>query len=641
MQTIRRWYIFLVCAISLNVVAWALIDMLRTFFNADDNPAFTFALPIAVTIIGLPLYLVHWLWAQRLATNEREEQESLLRQVYLYGMMVGFLIPLLLNGYDLLSYLMGRGMGLTDQTLGIFSRNSDAWQSALIDRIAVLIVLAPLWGYHWWVAGQETKTVLTFESASTLRRIYLLTLAFVGVLTVITSVSDLLLTLFRQFGDVSLSGTVLRSTTTFALARLLIGIPLWLLTWIPAQQFFARSDTGERDSAFRKFYLYALIFIAVMATTLTVGGVLAAFLMNLMGVSPDGDLRETFATLIPMAILWGYHAFVLRQDEQAATEAPRQATIRRIYLYLVAGVGLFALLGGIIGIISALIQWIDGQLMDDGLRSQIAVATAAIIIGLPVWLFPWQRAQTAARAVDGEAERRSLVRRVYLYLYLFFATIAVLGSAIYTLSRLLSLVLGEQLEGSLLTDIAQSLAFVLIGVGVWAYHGTTLRGDGQRSQQIAIQRVADWRVVILDEGEQPWVQALGTQIKALLPSIVLDIVSVLSSASSSLATANLIVAPVSVFLRGSEEVNHAIRSSTAQKLLLPTQTEGVVYVGVEQQTESDLIKEAIATIQTLAQGEIPQNSRRMSAGAIVGSVLLGIVGVILLLIIIAFVLLSR
>ncbi|HKZ70332.1 MAG TPA: DUF5671 domain-containing protein, partial [Anaerolineales bacterium] len=79
MATVRRWYIFLVCAISLHSVTWAVIALLRNLLIfGSEAPVGVIAFEIAVIIIGLPLFLVHWLWAQQLVGRDRDERESAL-----------------------------------------------------------------------------------------------------------------------------------------------------------------------------------------------------------------------------------------------------------------------------------------------------------------------------------------------------------------------------------------------------------------------------------------------------------------------------------------------------------------------------------------------------------------------------------
>ena len=82
MVTVRRWYVFLVCAVSLQPVTWAVIALLRNLFiSGRGAPVTAIAFQIAVIVIGLPVFLVHWLWAQRLAGRDADEHESALRRL--------------------------------------------------------------------------------------------------------------------------------------------------------------------------------------------------------------------------------------------------------------------------------------------------------------------------------------------------------------------------------------------------------------------------------------------------------------------------------------------------------------------------------------------------------------------------------
>lgn len=382
-------------------------------------------------------------------------------------MVASCLIPILLNGYDLLLFLMGRWLGVVDNALGIFSWMN--WEDAVRERLSIILILTPLVIYHAWWAQQDIALVQDSENATTVRRLFLLSFAFGGIVMVTTGMNELLLQLFREIGTPLFSMTTLRASMSFTTTKLFIGIPLWLWCWINAQRLFAAATVGERESAIRKFYLYALIITTFFTATVTIRGVL---IMNLLEIAHEGGWREVIATLIPATSLWGYHRSVLHRDEQVATEAPRQATVRRLHLYLIAAIGLVVLLGGVVGIISALIQ-------PSRVPGEIAVAISTILVGVPVWLLPWRRAQAAAVHPDGHGERQSLIRRLYLYGNLFLATLAVLGAAIYSLTRILTLVLGASFEWNLLADIAPAVALLFIGVGAWLYHGMALRGDGQ------------------------------------------------------------------------------------------------------------------------------------------------------------------
>jgi hypothetical protein len=109
MVTIRRWYVYLVCAVSLQAAAWAAIALGSSFVTSVSQPVAATAFQIAVIVVGLPLFLGHWLWAQRLAAAEAEPQEraSAVRRLYVYGMLAAFLAPGLANLWLVLRVLFG------------------------------------------------------------------------------------------------------------------------------------------------------------------------------------------------------------------------------------------------------------------------------------------------------------------------------------------------------------------------------------------------------------------------------------------------------------------------------------------------------------------------------------------------------
>ena len=68
---------------------------------------------------------------------------------------------------------------------------------------------------------------------------------------------------------------------------------------------------------------------------------------------------------------------------------------------------------------------------DDLLRFQLIGAIPAILAGLVLWLGTWIPLQRGVRAAtaDGEVERRSVVRKLAIYLVVFVSALVVLLSA--------------------------------------------------------------------------------------------------------------------------------------------------------------------------------------------------------------------
>ncbi|NQU29576.1 MAG: hypothetical protein HQ525_02810, partial [Anaerolineae bacterium] len=118
----------------------------------------------------------------------------------------------------------------------------------------------------------------------------------------------------------------LRPQLASSLATLIVGLPLWLLTWRPMQaEAFASDDAGDhaRRSLVRKTYLYLILFVGV------VGGMIAAVQLTsllfeaLLGATPSGfttDLLNTLQMLILFGGLLAYHWQSLRRDGMHASE---------------------------------------------------------------------------------------------------------------------------------------------------------------------------------------------------------------------------------------------------------------------------------------------------------------------------------
>jgi hypothetical protein len=651
MVTVRRWYIFLVCAISLQSVAWAVITLLQDLLTSGGSVV-ALAFQIAVVVIGLPLFLVHWLWAQSLARRDLDERESALRRLYLYGTLALFLGPIAVNAFDLIATLLGLAFGERRTDFGFFQFSPAEF---IVRDLAAIAVLALLWFYHQWVTAGDAKAAPETGNAATVRRLYLLGFSAAGVWAVTLAVINLLRWIMFQFGGGSTIGGPGLAGLTNEVARLAVGLPLWLFFWRRAQQLFTSPGEEERESALRKLYLYLTVFIAALTAITNATFILAGLFRRLFSLPSLGDIRGPLPIIIGMALLWAYHAFALRGDAALAGPAgsPRQAGVRRLYLYLVAAVGLATFLVGLSGDVSVFIRLVIGGRFGPDLKEQLSWFTAALIAGLPVWLWPWRQAQVGAVAAgpSGADERRSVVRKIYLYFYLFVATMTVLSSAVYIVFRLLSIVLGERGGGNLISDLGQALAYSLIAVGVWLYHGFALRGDGQAGKREQTQRLASMRVAVVDVGEGHFGRAALAGLRRELPGLTLDPIGLTPTAATAMGTdstlsnqpsaivnqlaeAGLIVGPWNIAVAGeavSAEVAAAVVASPARKLLVPVRADGWEWAGVDRWNAEAIVRQTVRAVKQIVEGEEVKPARPLGVGAIIGI----IVGVFFLLILLA------
>jgi hypothetical protein len=523
MVVVRRVYVLLVSAISLQAVVWAIIVLLRNLLLSELNaPPSTIALQTAVIVVGLPIFLVHWLWAQRLADDDQEERVAALRRFYLVGIMAAFVVPFAANAFSLLQVILRQLLGVERPFLG---HPTDSLAASFIYYGAAMLTLALFWLYQRHVFQQDRRRQQGGETAlqALALRLYIFAFAAAGLAMTSTALVLLLRWLLYQFGDVAAAAVATTSSLANELTRLLIGLGLWLIFWLRAQRLFSDGPEMERESALRKLYLYTAVFLGTVTVVASATTILAGILSRLLRAPTSGNVREPLAVLIVMGVVWAYHAAVLYSDSRQSAERPQQASIRRLYRYLVAGVGLLALLIGLGGVVSIFFFVLDGDPFIGSLRQALAWFIAAIMAGGLVWLLPWRQiqAEAAGENADGQAERHALVRKIYLYLFIFMATMVVLGTVIYIVSQLVELLLGSRSTASLLRDLGLALAYSLLAVGLWLYHGTILRRDNRAAVQEERAGLSTLRVAILSGDQPALMERLRQGLQQKLPELQL------------------------------------------------------------------------------------------------------------------------
>jgi uncharacterized protein DUF5671/uncharacterized protein DUF3842 len=639
MSSVRRWYIYLVSAISLQGVAWAIIALLRNLLLSRLNPPPTaIAFEIAVILIGLPVFLVHWLWGQRLAAAVEQERTATLRRFYLYGTMAAFLGPFTANTFDMLGTVLSVRSTVERRPHDLTSGD------AIVYHIIALIVAGVLWFYHRRVVTGDA--VPEKGSLATVRRLYVFGFSAAGLILTTMANVYLLRWIMMQFGGADAIGdSSLGAGLATEITRLVVGVPLWLVFWRWAQRLFNSPSEAERGSVLRKVYLYAVVFIGALGAVFNASLILASLLRALLGLPSKGDIRFPLSLIVGMAVLWAYHAFAIRDDAAKAGAAPRQEGVRRLYLYLIAGIGLAALLAGLGGDVSVVIRSL-GEGFGSELREQLAWFTAALIAGLPVWILPWRQVQDSALARDapGADARRSIVRKIYIYLFLFLATMAVLSGAVFIVFKVLSWFLGA--DAPTLNELGHAIAFSLIAVGVWLYHGSLLRSDSRLSSQEQIRQLVSMNVAVVDTGDGRLSHAIVEALKKEMPALELEPILLPAAGAAAhdtediaarLARAALIVGPWTIGVPGGGEgaappdVARAVANSAARKLLIPTRPEGWEWAGVDRWDAADLVDQTVRAIKQIADGEETKPVRPMNAGTIISIV----IGVLFLLSVLA------
>jgi hypothetical protein len=643
MFTPRRIYIYVVSAISLNAVAWAIISLLRNLLISKLKPDVTsLAFQTAVILIGLPVFLVHWFWAQRLCRRDEEERGAVLRKIYFYGIQAAFLIPIIDSTLAVLSTLF---LLPTHRISRMFYPKLSSGETILYYLIAV-IVLGALWYYQQLVKNEDVKITPEAGESAAVRRLFIFSFSAAGLSMTTLAFINLIRWIMFELGGRTETLIFGGGDSIYDIARLVVGIPLWLVFWTWAGRLFIGPEVEERESILRKFYLYLVILLSVLASVTSITYILEGLFRRLLNVTSadasSGDIRLPISIIIGTGIVWAYHAYVLREDTKKVEDIPRQQAIKRIYFYLVAGIGLAAFLSGVSGDLSVLIRSLDQGAFIMDFKRQLTWFLSVTIAGLPVWILPWRQVQeqTLLSGLEGVRERQSVVRKTYLYFFIFIATLTVLSSVIFIVFKILSMVLGE--PSPTISELGQPLAYSLIAVGVLLYHGSLLREDQRRLKADQTVQYKDFQITVVDLIDRDLTQSFIDRLKTEIPGALLSIITLDQEGGDTevevekqgllekINNAKVIVGPWMMTVSGwgdglvSDDIAQAIMKSPARKILIPLRADRWEWAGVEHLKKDILIRQIVRAVRQALGGEEVKLVKPLGAGAIIGIVIAAI-----------------
>ena len=181
--------------------------------------------------------------------------------------------------------------------------------------------LVGVWAYYGgWLSRQIQSDENETRQAGKKRLYYYilsalgLGAAFVGVALVFSFVIDLVTS--NAFW-----GGSLRPRLAAAISTLVVGLPLWLLTWRPMQaDAFIDGEKGEhaRRSTIRRAYLYLALFAGVIGGMASAVGLVYQLVNVLLSGEPPADFLPNVLNaaqlLVLFAVLLVYHLNSMRND---------------------------------------------------------------------------------------------------------------------------------------------------------------------------------------------------------------------------------------------------------------------------------------------------------------------------------------
>lgn len=605
MKTIRRLYFYAVAAISIEVVLWGIIGLLRSIFDAQDitNNASNLASALALILVGVPIFLIHWVWAQNVSAKDVEEGSAGVRAIFLYGILLGTLIPAVQNMLALINRTF-----LTTANLYAYRAVVGGAQSWLDNLIAILINIL-IAAYFWNVLKANWRTLSETDSFSEVRRLYRFVWVLYGLLMTVYGAQQALTYAFAM--PANTLGDIGREMAVNATALLVIGTPIWFFSWRILQD--ALTDSAEKESYLRLGILYLLTLGGVTVFLVACGNLIYMILMQMLdgGESWQEFIRQIGGPIsigLPLGVIWAYYGKWLNQQFSFDENLPRRAGKSRLYNYILSFLGLSASVAGLLALFSVVIDLILGEryLSDSGLSEPISGALAAMTVGLPVWVMTWRRMQ--AQALDnsdiGDHARRSIIRKSYLYLALFASVIGGMVAAGTLVFDLVNAALGGgayNLWVGVLNEVTALVVFVVLLL----YHLSCLQKDGAARADILAEKQTQFHVVVFDQ-DGKFGEAVKASFAKRAPAVPVTVLNANEKVPTDVK-ADAVVLPGSLAVNTPEHVEAWIRSFSGNKLIVSDEAAGVFWMNDFEQ--------AADSAKSMAEGQEirPQSSKRTTS----------------------------
>jgi hypothetical protein len=502
MKSIRRLYFYLVAFIAIEVVVWGLIGLLRSIVDETiSGGADALAQALALILVGVPIFLVHWLWAQRASAREEEEKEASLRAVYLYAILLGTLIPVVQNVLSFVNRALVQGTGL-----GVERAFSAFRNQSLADNLIAIVMNLIVAAYFWNVLRGEWATLKDRENFAEVRRLYRYIWMLYGLLMTVFGAQQILRYLIYIPG--SILGEMGRETLVNGVALLVIGVPVWVYAWRIIQD--SLSDPAEMGSNLRLGILYILSLGGVITVVTTASMLVNILVTRLFGADWTTQhfvqqLGGPISVGVPLGMVWAYYGHWLNRHIEAIGDKVRQAGMKRLYNYILAFIGLVVSFVGVATLLTFIIDMTTSKsfLMGDSNRSSLATAISSLVVGLPLWLMTWRPMQSEALAQNemGDHARRSVLRKTYLYLALFASVIGGMGTAVALVYQLIRLALTGDAGSDFVNTLLNTFQLLFLFVVVLLYHLNVLRADGASMADALAEKQGAFSVLVVDSGD--------------------------------------------------------------------------------------------------------------------------------------------
>lgn len=587
MKSIRRLYFYLVAFISIEVVTWGLVGLLRSIVDDTvSGGADALAQAIALVLVGVPIFLIHWLWVQRASAREEEEKTASLRAVFLYAILLATLIPVVQN---VLAFINRSFLGVASMDS---YRALVGGSQTLADNLIAIGMNIIVAAYFWNILHNEWLTLPDKENFSDVRRLYRYIWMLYGLLMVVFGGQQILRFLFYIPGNVL--GEMGREIVVNGIALLVVGTPVWFYSWRVIQDSLA--DPAERGSVLRLGILYLLALGGVITVVTTASMLVNTIITWLLGVGWTfqyliQQIGGPISIGVPLGMVWAYYGYWLNRHIEATGDKVREAGMKRLYFYILSFIGLVVSFVGVTTLVTFIVDITTSRafFLGDANRSNLTTAISSLIVGLPLWLMTWRpmQAEALAKGEMGNHARRSVIRKFYLYLVLFASVIGGMATAVGLVYQLINALLGGGGGSDFLNSVLNLAQLLFLFIVVLVYHLRVLRVDGASISDSLVEKQSGYSVLIIDSGN-----GLVDSVKAALMKLESKVqITVTPPAKKPEGDFKAIV------LSGDLAVNAPewVRSFNGNRIIVQNEAKDIVW--------ADDAAQAAQSVQMLAEGQ--------------------------------------
>ncbi len=622
MRTIRRIYFYLVAFISVETLTWGITNLLRSITHQGIGTvqANVLSAGLAQVVVSIPLFLVHWLVVQRDAQRSDEEKNSVVRAISLYGILLGALVPVVQNLVALVNRLLLTGAHLTAQR-AVFGGNQ-----TLADNLIAIAVNLLLAAYFARILQSDWKSSTDTDSLVDLRRLYSYIWMLYSLGLTIVGVKMSVQYIFQIRQSIGLTG---QEMIFNAFALLVIGVPLWVYWWRNIQ--ISITAERERHSTLRTIVLYILALVGAIVFTINGAMVLYWLLRAALGESFTfstlmSNMSSSISYAVPFVVVWAYFGRILFNDILSEPDVSRQSAMHRIYRYILSIIGLIGAIYGIAAIAGFIVNNLTQRPITFVDKHQtLAANLAVLVVGLVIWLAFWLQVNLEA-GLDGEAgdhARRSLSRKIYIYLVIFASVIGTMASTGFLLYTILQSAFGLTIP-DLLNSSLQDFRLILIFAAFLTYHLVTLNLDNRALTRHLAEKQAAFPVIALmdpqtdtGKGIQQAFQrhAAGIPLRFMLPTEV---------KADSLSTTGAVILESSLFTQKEPLMAELMKDYPGKTIVIPTKSDDVIWLSSPHK-DQDLYKGCALAARAMAEGQTIKPVATSSAWLIISYVIAGFV----------------